>query len=81
VSSFTPKTHSWNDFDHAFEKLNFSFLQETKGIRYYQDPDGAIQTLQQLDSLDRPYVDDKLSHIGLTYRIFRRLIATRNTDP
>jgi hypothetical protein len=61
--------------DKVFIKLRFRFIEERKGIRYYQDPDDALQTLQEEDSLDRPYIDDKLNHIGLTYRVFRWLLV------
>jgi hypothetical protein len=75
VSSFTSKSHSWEDMDKVFNKMRFRFIEERKSIRYYQDPDDALQTLQRDDNLDRPYIDDKLNHIGLTYKVFRWLLV------
>jgi hypothetical protein len=74
VSSFSAAQHSWQDFDKVFRKLHFTFQEEKHEIRYYIDPDGAIQTLQKKDILDRPYIDDKLNHIGFSYKVFRWLM-------
>jgi hypothetical protein len=74
VSSFTTKFHSSDDLQNLFSKLNFIEVKESRGIKYYQDPDGAIQTLQVNPTLDVIYIEDKLNHIGLSYKVFRWLI-------
>jgi hypothetical protein len=74
VSSFTAKSHSSQDLQNLFSKLNFIEVDERRGFKYYQDPDGAIQTLQINDILDKSYVDDKLNYVGLSYKVFRWLI-------
>ncbi len=74
MSSFTPIFHSWEDVHNVFLKLKFKEVDEKNGIRYYQDPDSAIQTLQLNETLALPYIEDKLDHIGLTYRVFRWLL-------
>ena len=56
------------------EKLLFIEITEERSIKYYQDPDSAIQTLQINTRLDRPYIEDKLGQIGLGYKRFRWLL-------
>ncbi|HXT84309.1 MAG TPA: hypothetical protein VN704_08265 [Verrucomicrobiae bacterium] len=73
-SSFTTKSHSSKDLQNLFTKLNFIEIREKRGIKFYQDPDSSIQTLQISDTLDMPYIEDKLNHIGLSYKVFRWLI-------
>ncbi len=75
MSSFTIKSHSSEDFHKVFLKLHFEEVEEKRGIRYYQDPDGAIQTLQVDTDLDKPYIEDKLAYIGMSYRVFRWLLS------
>ncbi len=74
MSSFTIKSHSSIDLQNLFLRLNFTEVQEKEGIKYYQDPDSAIQTLQISNTLDMPYIEDKLNHIELSYKVFRWLI-------
>lgn len=74
MSSFTNKSHSSDDLQNLFLKLNFIEVEEKRGIKYYQDPDGAIQTLQINPTLDMPYIEDKLDYVGLTYKVFRWII-------
>jgi hypothetical protein len=76
LSSLSPKFHSWKDSDKVFLKLNFEFVEEENNIRYYQDPDDAIQTLQKYSRLARPYIDDKLNHIGFSYKVYRWLLIS-----
>jgi hypothetical protein len=49
-------------------------VEEENNIKYYQDPDDAIQTLQKCSRLARPYIDDKLNHIDFSYKVFRWLL-------
>jgi hypothetical protein len=75
MSSFSPVSHSWEDLHNVFvEKLHFTEIRESNGIKYYEDPDTAIQTLQINTKLDKPYIDDKVEHIGFSYKVFRWLL-------
>lgn len=75
MSSFSGASHSWTDLHNVFvDRLHFTEVREDRSIKYYQDPDTAIQTLQINTILDRPYIDDKLGHIGLSYKVFRWLL-------
>ena len=47
VSSFSTVLHSWTDMHRVFvERLHFTEIMEERSIKYYQDPDSTIQTLQ-----------------------------------
>jgi hypothetical protein len=70
LSSFTPRTHDWKDFDVVFNKMNFEEIKQDEYAIYYQNPDGAIVILQKSNHLDQPYIDLKLNEVGISYKVF-----------
>ena len=53
--------------------MNFKLVDSQDYALFYQDPDGALQPIQNSEILNINYVKDRLDDLGLSYKIFRWL--------